>query len=69
MHRTEPATADDSHAALEKTLWAPDCGDMSPLSRRDTSRAKSAAVPAQSRKPATSHFAHLLSLPEGANVG
>ena len=21
MHWTEPATADDSHAALEKTLW------------------------------------------------
>lgn len=21
MHRTEPATADDSHTALENTLW------------------------------------------------
>ncbi len=48
---------------------SPDCGDMSPLSRRDMSRAKSAVVPAHSGKPATSRFSHLPSLPEGANVG
>ena len=52
MHWTEPATADDS----------PDCGDMSPLSRRDMSRAKSSVMPAHSAQPTTSRFSHLLSL-------
>ena len=58
MHWTDPATADDS----------PDCGDMSPLSRRDMSRAKSAVVPTHSAQPTASRFSHLLSPPKGANV-
>ena len=96
MHWTEPATAANmlwAGADLKPSEYSPtvlglifdevisDCGDMSPLSRRDMSRAKSDVVPVPSGKPdllklhghkrvtGTSRYSHLLSLPEGANVG
>ncbi len=104
MHWTEPATADDSHAELEKNLW--DAAnqlragaDLKPSEYSPTVlgliflryadvrfvAVKSEIQPqAESRRkigptdyhaagvvylPDEARFSHLLSLPEGANVG
>ena len=104
MHWTEPATADDSHAALEKTLWdaanqlwsnaalkpseysptvlgliflryadvrfaavradiQPQAGSRRKIGPTDFHAAGVVYLPDEAR------FSHLLSLPEGANVG
>jgi type I restriction enzyme M protein len=109
MHWTEPATADDSHADLEKKLW--DAAnqlwagaDLKPSEysptvlgliflryadvrftavEKDLGRDRSASGPSSRRKigptdfhaagvvylPDEARFSHLLSLPEGAQVG